>query len=152
MRGPPLTSSAIERRKKGVGDASSGGAVDKYQRWAQRGNGIQHWLDCESNKPKMHSLNTYLLRSFYSQGAILGIWDPSVTNKQTNKSLPLWSFYSREGIREEIRNRRHKNKLYKALVGDKCYGSKQKQKKLTGPGIRGRGASQFYVGFSGVAC
>lgn len=43
-------------------------------------------VDCESLEHKMHSFNRYLVRSFYFQRTILGIWDPSMkTNKQTPK-------------------------------------------------------------------
>lgn len=82
-------------------DAGYGGVVGDEQTSAMRSEKEQYpvgmlgqrWFGCESHKHKIHSFNKYLLRFFYIQGIVLGIWDPSVmhgggpmkTKKQTKK-------------------------------------------------------------------
>jgi len=82
----------------------------------------QRWFCCESHKHKIHSFNKYLLRFFYIQGTVLGIWDPSVMggtheNKKTKpkKITALVKVLFQQ--ENQTRSNRHKNPLIQLVIG-----------------------------------
>lgn len=92
----------------------------------------QLWLGCESNGHTICSFDKYFLSSFYIWGSGLGIWDPSVKNKNKTKIPALvelqWEIQTKnKKTKKKERNPKDKNKLYSVLVGDKCYGNKKKE-------------------------
>ena len=146
-----MLSLAIQRRMKDAGD---GGVVGDGRTSAMRSEkqqyplGMlgQHCFGCESNEHKIHSFNKYLLRSFYIQGTVLGIWDPSVKKKTHQKPKPkkipaLVELLFQQ--KNQTRSNRPKNKLYNALVGDKCYGNKGKKQLMKPQSLRVRWVLQF---------
>ena len=101
----------------------------------------QRWFGCESHKHKIHSFNKYLLRFFYIQGTVLGIWDPSVmgrgARKQKTKPKKITALVKVLFQQEnQTRSNRLKNKLYNILVGDKCYGNKEEKQLMRPQSLR----------------